>query len=389
MHACRAQANRQLTLSLSGTSSLFDDAAVDLSGKTTMFKRLGVLHPVRLIAALLIFTIFGPMDSAFSQSLPNPYRVVDDWAQLPDGRRMGAVGGVTMDPDGKHVWAVIRCDASAPERFGNECLDSDLDPVVKFDLGGNVVKSFGGGLFIWPHGIDVDRDGNVWVTDAVAAKRTPKGTRGHQVIKFSPNGKVLMTLGTPGVPGVGRDSFNAPSDVVVADNGDIFVADGHADDTNNRIVKFSSDGKFIKAWGKTGYAPGEFRTLHALAIDARGRLFVADRSNNRIQLFDQEGNFLAIWTQFGRPSGIFFDQHDRIYVADSESDNVQNPGWEMGIRIGDAETGWVHAFVLYPWGDPNVIAGNGAEFVTVDSAGNLYAGEPKPRNLQKYVRVRP
>jgi hypothetical protein len=354
-----------------------------------MIRRPDRLRPARLFTALLTITLLGSAVSAFSQSLPNPYRAVDGWAQLPDGRQMGAVGGVTMDPDGKHVWAVIRCAAAAPERFGNECLDSDLDPVVKFDLGGNVVESFGGGLFIWPHGIDVDSNGNVWVTDAVAAARTPKGTRGHQVIKFSPDGKVLMTLGTPGVPGNGRYRFNAPSDVVVADNGDIFVADGHGDDTNNRIVKYSSDGTFIKAWGKTGYGPGEFRTLHALAIDARGRLFVADRSNNRIQLFDQDGNFLTIWTQFGRPSGIFFDQQDRIYVADSESDNVQNPGWEMGIRIGDAATGWVNAFVLYPWGDPNVIEGNGAEFVAVDSNGNLYAGEPKPRNLQKYVRVRP
>ena len=152
-----------------------------------------------------------------------------------------------MDPDGKHVWAVIRCDADAPERFGNECLDSDLDPIIKFDLDGNVVESFGSGLFIWPHGIDVDSDGNVWVTDAVAAARTPAGTRGHQVIKFSADGKALMTLGTPGVPGDGPNSFNAPSDVVVADNGDIFVADGHADDTNNRIVKFSSDGTFVKS----------------------------------------------------------------------------------------------------------------------------------------------
>jgi DNA-binding beta-propeller fold protein YncE len=154
-------------------------------------------------------------------------------------------------------------------------------------------------------------------------------------------------------------------------------------------MKFSSDGRFIKQWGKTGYGPGEFRTLHALAIDAHGRLFVADRSNNRVQIFDQDGNFQAIWTQFGRPSGIYFDRHGKIYVADSESDNVQNPGWEMGIRIGDAETGWVHAFVLYLWGYPDVVPGTGAEFVAVDGEGNMYAGEPKPRNLQKYVRVRP
>jgi DNA-binding beta-propeller fold protein YncE len=343
----------------------------------------------KLNSVLAIIVVLCSASAVFAQSLPNPYRAVDGWAKLPGGRQMGAVGGVTMDPDGNHVWAVIRCDASAPERFGNECLDSDLDPVIKFNLDGNVVKSFGSGLFIWPHGIDVDPDGNVWVTDAVAASRTPKGTRGHQVIKFSANGEVLMTLGTPGVPGDGPASFNAPSDVVVADNGDVFVADGHADDTNNRIAKFSSDGTFIKEWGQTGYGPGEFRTLHALAIDARGRLFVADRSNNRVQIFDLEGDHLATWTQFGRPSGIFFDDNDQIYVADSESDNLQNPGWEMGIRIGDAEMGWVNAFVLYPWGDPRDPAGNGAEFVAVDRDGNMYAGEPRPRRLQKYMRVRP
>ena len=341
-----------------------------------------------LAIALAVATMTGAGLEALAQSLPNPYRAVDGWATLPDGREMGAVGGVTMDPDGQHVWAVIRCDAGA-DLFGWECLDSDLDPVVRFDPEGNVVESFGGGLFIWPHGIDVDPDGNVWVTDAVTAERTPEGTRGHQVIKFSPTGEVLMTLGTPGVPGDGPEHFNSPADVVVADNGDVFVADGHGDETNNRVVKFSSDGTFIKAWGQTGYGPGEFRTLHALAIDGDGRIFVADRSNNRIQLFDQEGNHLATWNQFGRPSGIFFDDNGRIYVADSESDDLQNPGWEMGIRIGDARTGWVDEFILFPWGDPRNPAGNGAEFVAVDRDGNIYGGEPRPRRVQKYVRVRP
>lgn len=341
-----------------------------------------------IAVALAAVLIVATGSTALAQSLPNPYRQVDDWAKLPDGREMGAVGGVTMDPDGQHIWAVIRCDAG-PELFGWECLDSDLDPVVKFDPDGNAVESFGGGRFIWPHGIDVDRDGNVWVTDAVTAERTPEGTRGHQVIKFSPTGEVLMTLGTPGVPGDGPDHFNAPADVVVADNGDIFVADGHGDDTNNRVVKFSSDGTFITAWGQTGYGPGEFRTLHAIAIDQDGRIFVGDRSNNRVQLFDQDGNHLATWHQFGRPSGIFFDDNGRVYVADSESDDLQNPGFEMGIRIGDARTGWVEEFILFPWGDPRSPAGNGAEFVAVDRDGNIYGGEPRPRRVQKYVRVRP
>jgi DNA-binding beta-propeller fold protein YncE len=263
---------------------------------------------------------------------------------------------VTIDPNGNHVWAVVRCDATDPKRFGDECLDSNLDSIVKFSHEGNVVASFGGGMFIWPHGIDVDAEGNVWVTDAVAPTRTQGGKRGHQVLKFSSDGKVLLTLGTPGVSGGGPAHFNAPSDVAVADNGDMFVADGHGLDGNNRVVKFSKDGKFIKAWGRTGYAPGEFRTLHAIAIDARGRVFVADRSNNRIQIFDQNGKFLTMWTQFGRPSGIFFDEKDQIYVADSESDDEQNPGWEMGIWIGDARTGWVQSFILNPWGDPRETA---------------------------------
>ena len=347
------------------------------------FRRVGLLS---LMAALSLATLAGEL---VAQVGPSPFRTVDGWVKLPAGRKMGAVGDVTIDPDGVHVWAVVRCDASAPGRFGNECLDSDLDPILKFDHEGNLVESFGGGMFIWPHGIDVDPDGNVWVTDAVAAGRTPEGTRGHQVVKFSPEGEVLMTLGTPGVPSGGRSGLNSPADVVIADDGSIFVADGHANDTNNRVVKYAPDGTFLMEWGRTGYAPGEFRTLHGIALDSRGRLFVADRSNNRIQIFDQQGNFLTQWTQFGRPSGIFFDENDHIYVADSESDNVQNPGWEMGIRIGDALTGWVTEFILYPWGDPRETAGNGAEFVAVDREGNMYGGEPRPRNLQKYVRVRP
>ncbi len=357
-------------------------------------RRVGSLS---VMAALSLATLAGGL---VAQNSTNPYRTWDDpgggvdgWVNLPGGRRMGAVGDVTIDVDGVHVWAVVRCDAfdpiSAPARFGNECLDSDLDPILKFDHEGNVVNSFGGGMFIWPHGMDVDPDGNVWVTDGVAAARTPEGTRGHQVVKFSPDGEVLMTLGTPGVPGGGRTHLNAPSDVVVADDGSIFVADGHANETNNRVVKYAPDGRFLMEWGQTGYAPGEFRTLHAIALDNRGRLFVADRSNNRIQIFDQQGNFLAQWTQFGRPSGITFDENDRIYVADSESDDVQNPGWEMGIRIGDALTGWVTEFILVPSGDPRSTTGNGAEFVAVDHDGNMYGGEPRPRTLRKYVRVRP
>ena len=346
-------------------------------------------HRTALVAAVVAAVALGATVDIGGQTYPNPYRMVDDWVKLPGGRVIGAVGDATIDPDGQHVWAVLRCDAG-PEDFGSECLDSDLDSIFKFRPDGTVAESFGGGMFIWPHGIDVDPDGNVWVTDGVAAARAPSGgARGHIVVKFSPTGEVLMTLGTPGEAGGGRDHFNAPGDVVVADDGSIFVADGHQNDGNNRVVKFAPDGTYIKEWGKTGYGPSEFRTLHAIALDNDGRVFVADRSNNRVQIFDQEGEFIAQWLQFGRPSGISFDAHGRIYVADSESDNLQNPGFEMGIRIGDVETGWVQEFVLFPWGDPRDPAGNGAEFVAVDAEGNLYGGEPRPRTLRKYVRAMP
>jgi len=344
-----------------------------------------------LVAVLAIATSPGGDAAVFAQAFQNPYRVVDGWAQLPGGRPMGAVGKAVIDPDGRHVWAVVRCEPLAdPARFGDECRDSTADSVYKFSPDGKTVTSFGGGMFIWPHGLAIGPDGNIWVTDAVAANRTPKGDlRGQQVVKFSPDGKVLMKLGVPGMPGGGPDHFNSPSDVVIAPGGDVFIADGHNENGNNRVVKLTKDGKFVKEWGKTGYAPGEFRTLHAIAMDSRGRLFVGDRANNRVQLFDQEGKFLAQWTQFGRPSGIFFDSRDQIYVADSESDDVQNPGWEIGIRIGEAKTGWVHTFIQFPWGDPRETAGNGAEFVAVDRDGNIYGGEPRPKQLRKYVRVRP
>ncbi len=325
----------------------------------------------------------------FGQTYPNPYRAVDTWATFPDGRKIGAVGDVQVDPDGVHIWAVVRCDSAERGRFGNECLDSDLDPIVKFDAEGNAVESFGGGMFIWPHGLFVDEESNVWVTDAVKPSRTPEGTRGHQVIKFSSTGEELMRLGIPGKAGKGDYQFNSPADVVIGDNGNIFIADGHNPDGNNRVMVYNKDGEFLRSWGQTGYAPGEFHALHAMAIDKKGRLFIADRFNNRLQIFDQDGTFIAQWTQFGRPSGVFFDDHGNIYVSDSESDNVQNPGYEMGIRIGDAETGWVNYFIMLPNGDPRFTNGNGAEFVTVDAAGNVYGGEPFSRTVQKYVRVRP
>jgi DNA-binding beta-propeller fold protein YncE len=307
---------------------------------------------------------------------PNPYRTVENWAKLPDARKWGQTIGVDVDPDGKSIWVFERCG-------GTTCDGSPVAPILKIDASGNVVKSFGADMFVFPHGLYVDRDGNVWVTDGRG-----KGGKGHQVFKFNPDGKVLMALGKAGITGDGPDTFNSPSDVLVAPNGDIFVADGHGGDTNARIVKFDKDGKFIKSWGKKGAGPSEFNVPHTLAMDSSGRLFVGDRANSRIQIFDQDGKFLAEWKQFGRPSGVFIDKGDMIYVADSESNNTQNPGFKRGLRIGSAKDGKVTTLIP----DPQPVkegsgpgTGSAAEGAA-DAGGNVYGAEVDARKLMRYVK---
>jgi len=174
--------------------------------------------------------------------------------------------------------------------------------------------------------------------------------------------------------------------VVIAPNGDIFVSDGHVANSNGRIVKFSKDGKFIKAWGKKGTGPGEMDTPHSIGMDSRGRLFVADRANSRIQIFDQDGRFLDQWKQFGRPSGVFIDKKDNIYVADSQSNATLNPGFKRGLRIGSAKDGKVAALIPFVEPDPDKNANAGMEGVTADAMGNIYVGETSAMILIKYVK---
>jgi DNA-binding beta-propeller fold protein YncE len=277
---------------------------------------------VALFAGLVSFFPAGfsgaPLNAqADPNSAPNPYTTIEGWAKLPAGRSWGQVISVYVDPDGKSIWAFDRCG-------GASCAKSDLPPILKFDSSGNLVKSFGAGMIVRPHGLFIDRNANVWVTDGDG-----EAGKGHQVFKFSPDGKLLLTLGKAGVAGDGPDTFNRPSDVLVAPDGSIFVADGHGQGSNARVVKFSPEGKFLFAWGKQGKGPGEFDFPHRLAMDSQGRLFVADRGNSRIQIFDQNGKYLDEWRQFGRPSGIYIDKNDVLYCADSES-NSSRPRPESG-----------------------------------------------------------
>ena len=340
-----------------------------------------------LTAAVSAQSTVAPTNSA-----PNPYQTVENWAKMPQGRTWGSTSAVDIDKDGKSIWVGERCGE-------NTCLDSTLDTILKFDETGKLVKSFGAGMIVFPHGIHVDRDGNIWVTDgrdnfptaargAAAPATPPAKVIGHQVFKFSPDGKLLMTLGKPGGnrPGATAepDSFYQPNDVLVAPNGEIWVCEGHGG-ANSRLIKFDKNGKFIKEFGKKGTGPEDWDQPHALAMDSKGRLFVGDRSNNRIKILDQDGKLLAEWQQFSRPSGIYIDSKDNIYVADSESGSVNRArtDWKRGIRIGRATDGVVTACIPDPV--ETAPSTSAAEGVAVDGAGNIYGAEVGPKALKKYV----
>ena len=354
-------------------------------------------------------------DAITANSYPNPYSTVPDFFKMPAGRTWGSTAGVDVDKDGKTVWIIDRCGA-------NSCYDSaagtmsDRDPILHFDENGKLIKSFGAGMVVFPHGIGVDRDGNVWVTDGndnrpgqgrgAAAGAAPAGraggagrgavgaaagaTKGHQVFKFSPDGKLLLTLGTPG-GAAEPEYFYQPNDVFVAPSGDIFVGETHGAG-GGLIYKFDKTGKFLMKWGRppggAEPAPGELNQPHSLAMDSRGRLFVGSRSCNCVQIFDQAGKFIEQWAQFSRPSGVFIDKDDNLYVADSESgpsNNTTHPGgWQRGIRIGSAKDGKVKYFIP----DPDLLhqGTSSAEGVAVDAKGNIYGAEVGQRDVKKYVR---
>ena len=324
------------------------------------------------------------------EGLPNPAPVVTvNWGTLLAGRTWGSSAGIDIDPTDGHIWAYERCGAS---NFGGgvavNCDNNPVDPIFKFDRNsGEILANFGAGIMVTPHGIYADTDGNVWVTDFVGNK---DATKGHQVHKFSPDGELLMSLGTRGQAGSAPGQFNQPNDVITAPDGSIFVADGHSGQamTSNaameegraagataRVIKFSADGTYLKEWGTIGVRHGEFRTPHALAFDSQGRLWVADRGNHRIEIFDQQGNYLDSRYLYGRISGLFITADDTVYAIDSESGPTNHPGWLNGVRIGHADEDRITGFIPPFDREDRVYQGAAGEGVAVDVDGNVYAAE--------------
>ena len=351
------------------------------------------------ISALALFVAIAAGGHAATQpALPdvvpvnsgeNPYRVIRNWGNTPEGRPWGAANGVAIDIDGMSVWTVDRCGI----RRG--CVGMDVDPVQKFDSEGNFVTSFGRGMFVWPHGLHVDAEGNVWVADARRPndeERTmwpDEQMKGSVVVKFSPEGEVLMVLGEYGVAGDPPERLTDPTNVITdPENGDIYVAESHTDVTDpnlvGRISVFDRDGNFLRSIGRMGTGPGEFRTPHAMVFDSQGRLIVADRHNHRIQILTKEGAYIGEYHDFSRVSGLAIDAEDNIYAADSESDPPRHPGWLKGIRIGNLSDGVVRYFV--PPHATDAPEGAMGEGIAIDAEGNLYTAEATVTGITKYVR---
>ena len=379
----------------------------------------------------------GPwMSVTPTNDAPNQYNTIEGWAKLPEGREWGSTSAVDIDKDGKSVWVAERCgtrpnpNGGAPQAT-NSCWDaakqemSKFDPILKFDKDGKLVKSFGAGMFVFPHGIHVDKDGNIWIADGNSnlPQRGPRGgdaplppppakVVGNQVIKFSPDGKVLLTLGKPGGNPAGAEpqdpgSFFQPNDVITYPNGDILVSEGHGG-ANSRLILFDKTGKYLSQFGKRGSGlEGEFDQPHSLAFDSKGRLFVADRANNRVQILDPKTfKTLDTWYQISRLSGIFI-KDDVVYGADSESGSV-NPAhgaWKRGMRIAKVSDGKVTTLIPDPAGEgvtfamvdgkpvlkkadgsPGPTGTLAAEGVAVDKDGIIYGAEVGPHKLQRYVK---
>jgi hypothetical protein len=334
--------------------------------------------------------------------LPNPYRLIEGWPTIPktmNGGHWGEVIRVHVASDG-NIWVFHRCFNVVPPGHAT-CINRGAPnpPILEFNPAGKLLRSLGAGLYAYPHGFTVDGQGNLWTTDVndeavvlgMPAKNAAGVVMGQEVLKLSPEGAVLMTLGKEGVSGNGPDTFDRPTGVAIGANGDVFVTDGHAPNSHNngRVLKFTKDGKFIKSWGRKGSAPGEFDEPHDIFIGgSQQRVYVADRKNARIQVFEQDGKFIAAWKQFGEPSSVFVGRDDTIYVGAAFRDASAKKGQLRGIVVGDAKDGSLKAFIPDPADPDKLDVGTTASGIAADAEGSIYAADVAAHNLRKYVKTK-
>ena len=292
------------------------------------------------------------------EGYPQGYRMVHDWPQRPNRFILGQVSGLGVNSSGE-VLAFHRAD-----RFwtGGESYDSPIarPTILKFSSAtGERLGELGAGQFFMPHGLSVDHEDNIWVTDVAL----------HQVFKLSPEGELLMALGERGEAGDDARRFNMPTDAAVGRNGDIYVSDGYG---NSRIAKFSPDGEFLFDWGTEGQAPGEFNVPHSIVLDAEQRVYVADRGNKRVQVFDQDGTYLTEWQSdaLGRPWGLSLGPNNLIYAVDG------------GNLSQETERGHVvqmdlQGNILAKWGGRGKGEGQfmSAHDLALDAEGSVYVGD--------------
>jgi peptidylamidoglycolate lyase len=299
------------------------------------------------------------------------YHLVPNWPQLPDDLVLGQVAGIDLDSNG-NVFVFHRAERIwNGEEIKLEIIASPTVLVLDSESG-KVLNQWGAEMFVMPHGLTIDHEDNVWLTDVGL----------HQVFKFSARGNLLMTLGERGVPGEDAAHFNMPTDVAIAPDGSFYVSDGYV---NSRVTRFSSDGRFVTSWGNKGTDSGEFDVPHSIALDSQGLVYVADRGNARIQIFDTRGQFIKEWkgSSLGRPWAVRINENGEIFVVDGGD---QNEFWPDRARILklDSDGNKLASFGSYGKAPGQFIW---PHTIAVGLDGALYVGEVATgMRVQKFVK---
>ena len=323
-----------------------------------------------LVLTVAVLTAAATSGWAAAPSYPPEPTVIEyvvdpTWPNRPAelGPR-AAVAGVAVDQEDR-IW----------------CVDRSEVPIQVYSTDGELIRSWGRGQFGSAHSLRFDGQGNVWIADF----------RQHVVQKFTPEGKLLLTLGVPGQAGEDEAHFNMPTDMAITPAGDVFVSDGYG---NRRIVHLDAAGKFIKAWGKYGGGPEEFCLPHQIVVDSRGVLYVADRNSGRIQLFNQDGKFLEQWTNLIMPWGLWISRQDELWVCGSspqwwrKDGGYPPPKDQIFMRFStDGRVQQLWTVPIGKDGEEQPGETNWLHCVALDSQGNLYAGDINGKRLQKFSRT--